>query len=77
MDRDSSLRPKDQCPAGVHNPPLLLHFHACRCVVAMRDLLGATMFLARLDPMQQQLVRDNVNVVMAGQEAAAARTERR
>ena len=45
--------------------------------MAMRDLLGATMFLARLDPVQQQLVRDNVNVVMAGQEAAAARTERR
>ena len=39
--------------------------------MAMRDLVGATMFLARLDARQQEAVRGDSNVLLAEQEVAA------
>jgi len=54
-------------------PPLCcLHLlTSTRCVVAMRNLVGATMFLARLDARQQEAVRGDSNVLLAEQEVAA------
>ncbi|GAX73817.1 hypothetical protein CEUSTIGMA_g1268.t1 [Chlamydomonas eustigma] len=42
---------------------------AGRCVVAMKQLLGSTMFVARLDPNQQELMRSNMNVILAENES--------
>lgn len=51
------------------NPQACFRVHVCRrCVVAMRQLLGTTIFEARLTPDQQELVRGNTNVVLAERE---------
>ena len=42
-------------------------------MVALRGLLGPTMFLARLDAQQQALVRGNINIMLAEQEEAGRR----
>ena len=51
-------------------PPPLPRYSPHRCVVAMRGLIGATMFLARLDAQQHEVVRGNSNVVLAEREVA-------